>query len=601
MRTRTRVVACLLLTAAFNVHAETRVALVIGNSTYQHAPLLPNPAHDAMDVAAALRKLGYAVELVSDASKPGMEAALGRFAGVTTGADQALIYYAGHGLEAGGVNYLLPVEARIESEATVPLEAVSLTTVMGIASRARHFGLVVLDACRDNPLANNLRRPDGTTRSASRGLAAVEPTGNLLVAYATRDGRVAADGKGRNSPYTAAILEALQVQGLEVRLFWGRVHDNVVSATHRAQEPFTYGALGGEALYLNPPAASDLPPSALVDPRAPELALWQSVQSLQSLDAYRVYLKAYPDGQFSVQAQLRIAALTRPAASSSSSAASASASSGSKPAAPSGLTISGHSAGEVFRDCQHVCPEMVVIPAGSFMMGSPDKGRYDDEGPQHLVHIGAFEVSKYPVTRGQWRLYANETGHRTIAGCGWIDPKKDWLNPGFPQDDTHPVVCTTWQDAQDYIAWLNKKSGQQFRLLTEAEYEYVNRAGTQTVYFWGDSDQDLAQHANNNGKGTTPVGSFPANLWGLFDTTGNVWTRTQDCWHKNYHGAPTEGSAWKTGCDSSTRVVRGGSWYSPSWTLRSANRYGVTVGYSTVGVRLARTLCAVSPDGRSSC
>jgi uncharacterized caspase-like protein len=125
---------------------------------------------------------------------------------------------------------------------------------MGITSRVRQLGLVVLDACRDNPLAGNMKRADGTTRGASgRGLVEVEASGNLLVAYATKGGHVASDGTGAHSPYTTAILDALKVQGLEVRLFWGRVHDRVLSATSRAQEPFTYGALGAEALYLNRP------------------------------------------------------------------------------------------------------------------------------------------------------------------------------------------------------------------------------------------------------------------------------------------------------------------------------------------------------------
>jgi formylglycine-generating enzyme required for sulfatase activity len=232
------------------------------------------------------------------------------------------------------------------------------------------------------------------------------------------------------------------------------------------------------------------------------------------------------------------------------------------------------------------CPVMVSIAAGDFMMGTPraEKGRYDDESPQHKVHISAFEVAKYPVTRGQWRLYANETGQATKKDC-------DWLNPGFPQHDTHPVVCVSWQEAQDYIVWLNGKSGQHFRLLTEAEYEYVNRAGTQTAYFWGDSEADLAQYASMNGEGTTPVGSFAANDWGLFDTTGNVWSWTQDCWHTDYHGAPPDGSAWETGCSSSARVLRGGSWtaFTP-WALRSACRNHLDNGFWNDGFRLARTL-----------
>jgi formylglycine-generating enzyme required for sulfatase activity len=560
VKTRPWAFACLLLAVAFSVHAEKRVALVIGNGTYQHTAHLPNPVHDAKDVAAALQRLHYSVQLVTDSSKAGMEAALVQFARSAAGADQVLIYYAGHGIEAGGVNYLLPVEARVESQSTVRLEAVSLAALMDIASEARHLGLVVLDACRNNPLANNIQAHG---RGAGRGLAGVEPAGSkLLVAYATRDGRTAADGAGRNSPYTAAILETLQEPGLEVRVFWGKVHDRVLSATRNAQEPFIYGALGGEQLYLNSPTPASgsnqpaAPQRAASDQTTVELALWHSVEKLGTVDAYRAYLTQYPKGQFSKLAKLQIAALSRPAAGGTA---------------------------EPSRRCAE-CPEMVNIPAGSFLMGSPgtETGRSDSESPQHKVHIGAFEVSKNPVTRGQWRIFANETGQRSTKNC-------DSLNPGFPQDDRHPAVCMNWQEAQDYIAWLNRKSGQHFRLLTEAEYEYVNRAGTQTAYFWGESDADLAQHANSNGKGTTPVGSFPANSFGLFDTTGNVWSWTQDCWHKDYHGAPTDGSAWETGCDSSARVVRGSSWTFYAKCRRSACRFGNQRGYRDGGLRLART------------
>jgi hypothetical protein len=189
---------------------------------------------------------------------------------------------------------------------------------MGIASGARRLALVVLDACRDNPLANSIERVNGT-RGATRGLAPVEPVGsNLLVAYATKDGHVASDGTGAHSPYTTAILEALKVPGLEVQLLWRQVHDRVLSATGRAQEPFTYGALGAEALYLNPPGPTGVSGAPIVqsgsayDPRAAELAVWQSAQSIGTANAYRDYLSRYPDGQFSTQAKLAVDKLSQP-------------------------------------------------------------------------------------------------------------------------------------------------------------------------------------------------------------------------------------------------------------------------------------------------
>jgi formylglycine-generating enzyme required for sulfatase activity len=233
-------------------------------------------------------------------------------------------------------------------------------------------------------------------------------------------------------------------------------------------------------------------------------------------------------------------------------------------------------------------PEMIVVPRGRFLMGSPasEKGRCDGEDPVHEVSIDyCLAVGKYPVTRGEWRRYVDETGRQSTG-------ELDWLNPSFPpdneQDDQHPVVCISWEDAQAYITWLNEKTGRHHRMLSEAEYEYINRAGTSTRYFWGDSDEDLKLYANRNGRGTTRVGSWKPNPWGLYDTTGNVWSFTQDTYQDDYNGAPTDGSAWEADT-SSNRVVRGGSWADFPWLLRSACRAWCDCAWY-LGLRLARTL-----------
>jgi formylglycine-generating enzyme required for sulfatase activity len=225
---------------------------------------------------------------------------------------------------------------------------------------------------------------------------------------------------------------------------------------------------------------------------------------------------------------------------------------------------------------------MVWIPPGSFQMG----GRLPDELPVHKVTIGySVAVGRYPVTRAEWKRFVKQTGHTDGSDCPQLSR---WLAKG--QEDNHPVVCVSWQDAQDYAAWLSKKSGQHYRLLTEAEYEYANRAGSQTTYFWGDSADDIPRYANMNFRGPTPVGSFKPNAFGLYDTTGNVFSWTQDCYHGSYEGAPGDGSAWETNCDA--HVIRGGSWGHDHFRLRSAERHGHGVPgfYITVGFRLAMTL-----------
>ncbi len=256
-------------------------------------------------------------------------------------------------------------------------------------------------------------------------------------------------------------------------------------------------------------------------------------------------------------------------------------------------------------------PEMVRIPAGTFMMGSPEseKDRESDEGPQHEVSIAAFEMSRFEITVGQFRQFVQDNNYRTVAeqngkGCfAWINGEwqqeldRNWQNPGFAQSDDQPVVCISWQDAQAYIAWLSQKTGKLYRLPTEAEWEYAARAGTPTRYWWGD---DIG---NNNavcyncgsqwdGKQTAPVGSLKANAFGLHDTAGNVLEWVQDCWHENYTHAPTDGSAWLEagGGDCSRRVIRGGSWNNLPQYLRSAYRFRnySDLAYFYLGFRIAR-------------
>ena len=262
--------------------------------------------------------------------------------------------------------------------------------------------------------------------------------------------------------------------------------------------------------------------------------------------------------------------------------------------------------GDVFREGPDF-PEMVVIPRGRFLMGSPDTepGRVGPEGPVHAVNIDyAFAVGKYPVTRGEWRRYLADSGRTGSTGAyGWNSQKREWepnpayswSNPGFAQDDSHPVVCITWEEATLYAAWVSEKTRRPYRLLSEAEYEYVNRAGSQTRYFWGDSEDQLHLYANGDVVAvkdrfpyTSPVGSFEPNRFGLYDTTGNVWSWTQDYYHDSYKGAPTDGSAWEEGGDG-RRVVRGGSWVINPGGLRAARRDRGWDAVNNVGLRLART------------
>ncbi|MGQ0681202.1 tetratricopeptide repeat protein [Bradyrhizobium sp.] len=226
---------------------DKRIALVIGNSAYENVAALANPARDAALVAEALKVTGFdSVTLQTDLRKDALTAALRDFARQAETADWAMVYYAGHGMEVGGVNYLIPIDARIVSDRDVSFEAVALEQVMNAAERAKRLRLVILDACRDNPFANQMKRTMTlASRSVSRGLAAIEPEAGTLVVYAAKDGEMALDGQGSNSPFATAFVTNMRKPGLEVRRLFDVVRDDVMEATNRAQKPFSYGSISG--------------------------------------------------------------------------------------------------------------------------------------------------------------------------------------------------------------------------------------------------------------------------------------------------------------------------------------------------------------------
>jgi formylglycine-generating enzyme required for sulfatase activity len=258
-----------------------------------------------------------------------------------------------------------------------------------------------------------------------------------------------------------------------------------------------------------------------------------------------------------------------------------------------------------FWDCAHDkdhCPAMVVIPAGSFVMGSPasDSERQLNEGPQHQVTIPKpFAIAKYATTFAEWDECA------TYGDCNPNIGDEGWGR------GRRPVINVTWNDAQTYVAWLSQMTGKHYRLLSEAEYEYATRAGTSTARFWGDTATDQCRYANGDDQAarkadptdkttlscddgfvySSPVGSFRPNEFGLYDMLGNVWDWTEDCYHASYSGAPTDGRPWGSG-QCGHPVVRGGSWGNGPRVLRSAYR---TQDSNTVknyydGFRVARTL-----------
>lgn len=241
--------------------AQSRVALVIGNGTYEKVPELPNPPRDAADIGRALERLNFKVTQIKNATAQEMRKAVIDFGRAAEGSEMAVVFYAGHGMEVGGENWLIPIGAELRSDADIESEAVSLRSVSLQVSKARQLGLVILDACRNNPFAAKMKR-SLATRAVARGLAPTEPSDNVLIAYAARDGTTARDGDGRNSPFTTALLKHIETPGLEISFLFRRVRDDVMSATRREQQPFVYGSLSKDEIYLRAPAVSAQTPSA---------------------------------------------------------------------------------------------------------------------------------------------------------------------------------------------------------------------------------------------------------------------------------------------------------------------------------------------------
>lgn len=255
-------------------------------------------------------------------------------------------------------------------------------------------------------------------------------------------------------------------------------------------------------------------------------------------------------------------------------------------------------AGTSFTDCTG-CPEMVVVPAGSFTMGSPreEEGHHNDEEPAHRVTIAKpLAISRFEITRGQFSAFADATGHKTGSSCYvWQGENlknvkgKSFRDPGYKQTDDHPVACVSWPDVQAYARWLSEKTHQKYRLLSEAEWEYAARAGTTTVFATGDALTE--KQANFNTSGTVKVGSYQANVFGLHDMHGNLWEWVQDCYVDNYNDSPIDGSANKdsSGCK---RVNRGGGWIDYPKYMRSASRKWDSPAdwFSVIGFSLARAI-----------
>jgi formylglycine-generating enzyme required for sulfatase activity len=607
--------------------AERKVALVIGNSNYPANPLA-NARRDAGAVSAALQSLGFEVVSVADATPQKMNEAIDEFARRLQAGGVGLFYFAGHGIQTAHATLLLPAGVDARKPAALVRDGIDVATVLRVMSVARpqQRNVVVLDACLVQPFA----RPSPVDAALP-----ILPA-RTFVAYAAAPGAMALDGaqhglltdawlhQMEKAPPVArsgnidTMFAMLRHAADEVALLTqGQQRPWTSSSTREASAPASDGVRNLDAsrrlaLATTAYEATVPMPGRGILPKDSneqyELTFWDSIKDSNYASDYEAYLKAYPNGRFATLARARIERLKaaagaqkpqtaptspppqaatpaapaapapqpqRPAAASPAPVP-APARSPTQPAAKTSTAASGES-----KDCA-TCPVMVSLPAGSFTMGSNS----DDpsEKPPHRVTIAApFAIGKYEVTVEQWNACAD------ASACPRLAAENNSLKNA-------PARDLSWDDAQLYVKWLAKTTGKPYRLPTEAEWEYADRAGTTSKYWWG--DQMRKGHANCKDcgdpwhkEGPESVGSFAANPYGLHDMNGSVWEWVGDCWHNSYQNAPNDGRAWDApGCNM--RVIRGGSWREGSDYMLTSTRfkYSQSVRQSQDGFRVAKDL-----------
>ena len=600
-----------------------RLALVIGNGAYgansvagadrhdaQANALKENAPRDAEAMRNRLQTLGFDVIMRTNATPQQMREAIGEFHRRLRAGGVGLFYFAGHGMRLGSQTLLIPAGLDARSPAAVVSNGVELRAVLQAMRGPRdgRLNLVILDTCLSNPFSADMTADTSAL------------PGNTVVAYATAPGGFAADG-ARHGVYTNAWLHALDsAPSLALADLLQRVAAQVRDATGGKQTPWLASSLPQPSLMMadGQSAARDNPVVTLhsrgILPKDSseqyEITFWNSIKDSNYPGDYEAYLKAYPNGRFATLAHARIERLRAAATSNAPSVATPAApsaapapqavrptppavtpapkptASAAPPAAPPAAALAQkpvtHAlvAGES-RDCA-TCPIMIAVPAGSFSMGSST----DDpsEKPVHHVTIGApFAIGKYEVTVDQWNACV------AANACQKLTPESN-TNKAAPARDL------SWDDAQQYVKWLSKTTGKPYRLPTEAEWEYADRGGTTTAYWWGEQMRKGNANCKDCGdpwhkEGPETAGSFAPNPLGLYDMNGSVWEWTADCWHNSYQGAPTDGRAWDSpGCDM--RVIRGGSWREGGGYMLSATRFKYSAGVrqSQDGFRIVKDL-----------
>ena len=594
-----------------SAQSDRRVALVVGNAAYADRPLR-NPGNDAQLMQASLKQLGFDVKVVLDANRRALLDALREFEARARGAEVALFYFAGHGAQVGGANYLLPLGTRIRNATEVADEALEAASVLRRIEASRpKVGLIILDACRDNPYP-------GAERSAAKGLARMDAPTGTIVAYSTAPGSVADDGRGTHGVYTAALARHLVEPGLDIKEIFDRTAQEVERVTLGRQRPREDVGLRGRFV-LRPAMAVEVAAAPVSRPQAGSISVPTAVEGAASGGGTGSGVGA---GGTSVPATMGPGTVAGSTAASIAAAGAATA-----PSAATGAAA--------FRDCPD-CPEMVPLPPGLVRGVTAGPGG-SGSAPAFPVAVGAFAIGRYEVTVAEFQRFVsdNPAGSQVPSGdialgCfssldGRWAAQRTWLAPGFAQIPSQPVVCVTWADAQRYVEWLSRKTGQRYRLPSGSEWEYAARARATTVWPWGDRADAICEHANvadlqgmaalkdwrpighecdDRHAHTAPAGSYRASGFGVHDMIGNVAEFSSDCEGEGggavaAGGTPSvQSPAVQPPVDQAPtaacprRAVHGGAWVLAGPMTLPAHRFGVTPGFRSdfVGFRVARDL-----------
>ncbi len=610
-------IVAISLSIASPLHAQqnsARYALVIGNWNYTELGYLKNPRNDAEDMAAALKDLGFDVTTLLDASLVTMEESIERLEEKLSSSSEAigLFYYAGHGVQSEGINYLIPSDARIPSDTYLKTKALSLQSVLDNLRKAHNkLNIVIIDACRDNPYQ--------WARSGTRGLSVVnsQPVGSIVV-FATSAGDIALDGDGRNGVFTGELLKYLKTPGIDVMDVFRRTGAGVQKVTNGKQNPAIYSQFFDSAYLAGllpqiPSSVKTSPPvmlkkygNAIVKAETGGILYIDDVKidsiraggmlKLSNLEAGRYTFEMRyqtgeketksvqidPDQEFTIAFEWKPQQLViRPSADQQGTAQ------------PQGEEIVLTIPGSEMQTGIRVQIRMKLIQPGSFLMGSRviEQDRDDNEGPVHEVEITKpFYMGIYEVTQAQYGA---------VMGS----------NPSNFKGLDLPVENVSWEQCQEFIKRINTMGIGKFRLPTEAEWEYACRAGSTTRFPWGDDPDnklagDYAWYSSNSGKSTHPVGQKRPNAWGLYDMLGNVYEWCEDLDYTYPSGKQVDPINNKT--YYSYHCLRGGSWRSEAKYLRSANRGlndnsylysffdpvsgALSLRYGFIGFRLVREL-----------